>query len=261
MIPTLSLPSLFAAGLMSLVVVGGCTSQSTSRRLPDAEPIPVSRNSPATVYLELATSYLDQGQAAPALNNAQKALALDPDNSEALILKGVAYSRLGYAEKAEASFQEALKKNAADPYAANAYGTFLCGQNRIEEATRQFESAAASPNNPAPWVALTNAGLCLRDKGNRAGAQARFQEALGRNARFGPALLALARLHYESKAYSEAQTHISRYFEVMSPDPESLFLAYRIEKAVGNRRAADSYALMLRSRYPGSSQTYQLLGL
>lgn len=259
--PTLHLPRLFAAGLMSLIFVGGCASQSTSRRLPDAEPIPVSSNSPAKVYLELATSYLEQGQAAPALTNAQKALAVDPGNSEALILRGVAYSRLGYAQEAEASLQEALKKNPADPFAANAYGTFLCGQNRIDEANRQFENAAASPNNPAPWVALTNAGLCLRDKGNRAGAKARFQEALGKNSRFGPALLALARLHYDNNTPSEARTYISRYFEVTSPDPESLFLAYRIEKAVGNRRAADSYALMLRSRYPDSPQTYQLLGL
>lgn len=253
--------ALLIALVVALVGLGGCQSQPSTRRLPDAEPIPIPENDPATVYLELATSYLEQGQAYAALTNARKAIALNPQSSEARIVKAMAESRLGYSEQAEKSLQELLAHDPEDPYAANAYGTFLCGERRYAEAIGQFDKAAANSRNKAPWIAFTNAGLCLREQGNSGESVSRLQKALERNPRFGPALLALARLNHDQRNATEARRYISRYFEVAAPDPESLLLAYQIEKSLGNAPAADSYALMLKSRFPDAPQTYRLLGL
>ena len=247
--------------VLGLAAMAGCQTQPATRGLADAEAINAAEHSPAAVYLELATSYLEQGQAYAALTNARKAIATDPDNSEARIIKAMAESRLGYSEEAEKSLQELLARDPDDPYAVNAYGTLLCGERRYAEAVVQFDKAVANPRNQAAWVALTNAGLCLREQGNAAQAAGRFERALQKNSRFGPALLALARLTYDQRKAAEARGYISRYFEVSVPDPESLLLAYQIEKSLGNANAADSYALMLKSRFPEAPQTYRLLGL
>ena len=219
------------------------------------------QGNPAAVYLELATSYLEQGQANAALANARKAIAVSPENGEARIVKAMAESRLGYSEEAEKTFRGLLERDPEDPYAANAYGAFLCGQGRYAEAIAQFDLAAANPRNRAPWVALTNAGLCFREQGKAGESAERLNKALSRNTRFGPALLALARLRQDQHNAAEARGYMSRYFEVAAPDPESLLLAYQIEKSLGNTHAADSYALLLKSRFPDSPQTYRLLGL
>lgn len=247
--------------VLVLCAMAACESQPVARRLPDAEPIPETAGGPETVYLELATSYLEQGQPYAALTNARKAIAVSPDNSEARIVKAMAESRLGYAEDAEKTLRTLLHHEPENPYAANAYGTFLCTERRYAEAMTQFDRAAANPHNQAPWVALTNAGLCYREQGKSSEATERLQKALSRNTRFAPALLALARLHYDQQRAAEAQAYIRRYFEVAAPDPESLMLAYRIEKSLGHTRAAESYALMLRSRFPDSPQAYTLPGL
>lgn len=254
------LPKTTPALMMCVLLLAGCQSTS-STRLADGEKLPINTENPAAVYLELATSYLESGQPGAALSNARKAVAVDPDNPEALILQGVAQSNLGHIEDAEKSYRQALAKSQNGPYAANAYGTFLCGQRRYEEAVTQFDAAAASPQNLSPWLAITNSALCLSEQGKTKEAKARFLRALQSNARFGPALLGLARAHYRTGDYAEARTYVNRYFEVASPDPESLLLGYQIEKAIGNRKVADSYELMLKSRFPDSPQTYRLLGL
>ena len=252
----------FARALIGCLVAGsllaGCQSQT---RLADGEPLPINTNDPATVYLELATSYMAQGQPGAALVNARKAVAVDAANAEAFIIQGMAQASLGHNEDAEKSFREAIQKAPDDSYATNAYGTFLCGQRRYEEAVAQFDAAVASSRNLEPWVAITNSALCLSDQGNKSAAETRFLKALQTNTRFGPALLGLARLHYASREYEQARTYVNRYFEASSPDPESLWLAYQIERALGNNKAAKSYALMLKSRYPDAPQTYRLMGL
>ena len=56
----------------------------------------------------------------------------------------------------------------------------------------------------------------------------------------------------------EARRLISRYNKVVSPSPESLWLALRIERKGGERAAEQSYANQLRRRFPNSAE-YQAL--
>lgn len=245
--------------LFSGLFLAGCST--SGNRLADGEKLPINTENPAAVYLELATSYLEQGQPGAALSNARKAVLVDSNNVEALIIQGVAQSNLGHVQDAEKSYKKAISISGNGPFSTNAYGTFLCSQKRYDEAIVQFDAAVASPQNLEPWVAITNSALCLSDQGKNADAKSRFLKALAANARFGPALLGISRVHYTTGDYGEARTYVNRYFETASPDPESLLLGYRIEKALGNTKVADSYELMLKSRYPDAPQTYRLMGL
>jgi len=245
--------------MLAAAMLTGCQSNPANpQHGPDAA---TPQGDPARVYIELASSYLEHGQIQAAAINARKAVSVDPSNVEALILLSVAYGRQGFVKESEETLQKARSLSPDDPYVANALGTLYCGQQRYAEAHRQFDVAAASARNSAPWVAVANSGLCYREQGRNSDAIDKLQQALQLNPRFASALLWLARLNYDAGTPSQARQYINRYFEVSSPDAEGLWTAYQIETALGNGQRAESYATMLRTRYPNASQTYRLLGL
>lgn len=243
----------------ALLLSAGCATQS--QRISDAEMPSAPGEGPAAVYVEMARVYMEQGQLAVAGQRAQKAIEVEPSNVDAHIMLGVIQSRLGMIQEAEQTLRQALRLSPGNPYVSNALGTLYCGQQRYAEAIAQFDAATATPVNTTPWVALTNAGICLRDQGNTAQAEVYFKRALQSNSRFGPALLALGRLNFERGDSQKARAYVNRYFEYVSPNAESLWLAYEIESASGNRDRAASYAQLLKTRFPDSPQTYRLLGL
>ena len=49
-----------------------------------------------------------------------------------------------------------------------------------------------------------------------------------------------------------------RFNKIVEPTPESLWMALRVERRLGDRNAEASFAGQLRRRYPGSRE-YQLL--
>ena len=57
---------------------------------------------------------------------------------------------------------------------------------------------------------------------------------------------------------AQARELVSRYNKVAGPSAESLWLALRVERRLGQRVAEQSYATQLRRRFPGSPE-YQAL--
>lgn len=247
------------ATITALLGSAGCSTQS--QRLSDAEQPSVPGEGPATVYVEMARVYMEQGQLTVAHQRAQKAIEVDSSNVDAYIMLGVIQSRLGMVNDAEETLRKALGLAPDNPYVSNALGTLYCGNRQYAEAISQFDAAAGATQNTTPWVALANAGICLSDQGRTAEAENYFQRALQDNTRFGPALLGLARLNFERGDNEKARAYVNRYFEVASPNAESLWLAYEIESASGNKQRAATYAQLLKTRFPDSPQTYRLLGL
>jgi type IV pilus assembly protein PilF len=71
-------------------------------------------------------------------------------------------------------------------------------------------------------------------------------------------LLQLGEIRYRQGRMDEARKLVSRHNKLMAPSAESLWLALRIERRLGQRVAEQSYANQLRRRYPGSPE-YQAL--
>jgi len=64
---------------------------------------------------------------------------------------------------------------------------------------------------------------------------------------------------YQTGRYAEAKTAIDRFNKVGDPTPESLWLALRIERRLGDRTAETSLATQLRRRYPNSAEYRDLV--
>ncbi|WP_243448377.1 type IV pilus biogenesis/stability protein PilW [Candidatus Thiosymbion oneisti] len=249
------------AGLLSMVaclLVTACAGGSVRGESAVGDLGGDGQERPGDLYVRLAVEYLRQGQTETALRKAGDAVAEDPDNPQAHNLMALIYQRLGWDRLAEQHFRKAIGLGPGDPYILNAYASFLCNRRRFAQARSQYEKALANPRYATPWIAMTNLGICARHGGNGGQAETYFRRALSTNPRFGSALAALADLDYSDGRYRSAKTHLDRYFKVAQPTPQVLLLAIRVERKLGSRQRADTYAELLRKRYPDAPQLSQL---
>jgi type IV pilus assembly protein PilF len=107
---------------------------------------------------------------------------------------------------------------------------------------------------------MTNAATCAQDRGDTAGAERQFRDALQRNPRFAPALLRMARLSVDKGDYQGARDYLARFGSVSPATAESLSLAVRVERQLGNRAKAASYERMLRERFPDAPENTRQRG-
>jgi len=101
---------------------------------------------------------------------------------------------------------------------------------------------------------MTNLGICARHGGNGGTAETYFHRALNTNPRFGSAMAALADLDYSRGRHRSARA----YLGCPANPPQVLLLAVRVERKLGAYKRADTYAELLRKRYPDSPQLRQL---
>ncbi len=178
--------------LLLLLFLAACGT--TGGRDPQSTMIRYGSNSPAENHVRIAKGYLEQGQMVFALEKAQEAVKIDRHHVEAQVVLALIYQRMGDSRQAAKHYSRAKKLAPNDPLVANAYGTFLCTERRYPEADAEFTMAAASTMNLSPWVASTNAGLCLESSGQYTLAATRMRQALQQNPGYLPAKKGMARL-------------------------------------------------------------------
>jgi len=247
------LPS-FAACLLAVACTSGGIRDGDATGDLGAD----GKESPGDLYVKLAVEYLRDGQMERALVRAKKALEVDPRNAQAHNVIALIYQRLGQFQLAETHFRKAIGLQPKDPYILNAYASYLCGRRKFAEAKAQYEKAVENPLYPTPWVTITNMGICAKRAGKGAEAETFFLQALKANPSFGPALAALAELDYDRGRYKSARSYLDRYFKSTQSTPEVLLLAVRVERKLGSRKRADTYAQMLRKSFPDSYEPLRL---
>jgi len=214
--------------------------------------------SPADVYVALAGEYYARGQLDVALQRANQALDEDSGSAKAHLINALIYQRLGESAKAQQHFRRAVELDPKDPSIRNALGTYYCAQKNYAAAEEEFKQALANPLYPTPWTARTNAGICAKAAGDRTKAQTYFRQALESNPNFGPALLALAELDLAQGDARSASELLTRYFKASPPTAQSLALGVRVERQLGNKKAAAGYASVLKQRFPNTPEAASL---
>jgi type IV pilus assembly protein PilF len=236
----------------ALVALAGCASA------PERQAAEARRQQLIATHIQLGVGYYQAGQYEAARENFNKVLSVDADNAQANNMLALIEFQLKNYDKAEQYFRRALAASEDDPELMNNFGVFLCERGKFDEAERWFKKAIAHPKYRYPEQANLNAGVCLLKKPAPAEAERYLRAALAINPQLAPALLHMARISYDSGRTLSARGFIQRYLEVARESPELLWLAYKIERALGNKNEAASYALKLKNRFPDSAEAREL---
>ncbi len=244
-----------AAIFCGLLALAGCASDKS----PSVETgtivgeVDDPRNR-ARVHTELAGAYYARGGMAIALQELRTATSADSNYAPAHSMLGLVYMELKENQLAESSFERAISLSPNDPDINHNYGWFLCNSGREKESIKLFVQALRNPLYPTPWRSYSAAGVCSLKGGNPKDAEEFFQRALKLEPDDPSSLIRLGEIRYRQNNIDEARRLVSRYNKLISPTAESLWLALRIERRLGERVAEQAFAIQLRRRFPGSAE-------
>jgi len=212
----------------------------------------------ARIHTELASLYFEKGNMGVALEELRIATDADPTYPLAYGMFGLVYMELRENQLAEKSFQRGLALAPQDPDLNHNYGWFLCQTGRENESIKYFMQAIRNPLYATPSRSFATAGICALRKNDVKDAEQYFQRALALDADDPASLLQLGQIRFRQNRYEDARQLVTRFNKLVEPTSESLWLALRIERKLGERVAEASFAGQLRRLYPGSRE-YQLL--
>lgn len=212
----------------------------------------------ARVRAELAALYYGRGSMAIALEELRAAAAADPSYALTYSLFGLVYMELRENALAQSNFERALRLSPTDSDINHNFGWFLCQSGRETESIKYFMQAVSNPLYPAPWRSYSAAGVCSLRKDKLKEAEDFFQRALAQEPDEPGSLLQLGQIRYRQGNLEEARRLAMRHNRIVSPGAESLWLALRIERKLGDRNAEANHATQLRRRF-ATSREYQLL--
>jgi type IV pilus assembly protein PilF len=241
--------------MATMAMLAACVSNSGEARKDKQS----SDKDAASYNLQLGVGYLRRGDLQLAKDKLEKAVEQDPDLADAHMALAFLYEQIQQEADAERHFKRATRLEPNNPDVQNTYGAFLCKQGKTREAVAAFEKAAGIPLYRTPEAAYTNAGVCVLNDGQLDAADRYFREALGKNPRYGEALLQLASLSLQREQYLPARAFLQRYLDGNKPNAEVLWLGVRIERAMGDAEAAKRYSSQLKKNFPESDETRQLL--
>jgi type IV pilus assembly protein PilF len=212
----------------------------------------------AKAHTDLGLAYLEAGNVAVALDEGRKALGDDSSYASAHNLMGLAHMYLDEKGLARESFEQALRLGGNDPDINNNFGWFLCQNGDTTRAMAMFEAAATNPLYPTPTRPLTNAALCAIKANDMQAAEVNFLRAIAADSNNAQAVFGLASLFFHKGDYLEARRQLSDFHTLRDPVAESLWLAVRIERKLGDKVSESGYASQLRRKFAGSPE-HQLL--
>ena len=214
----------------------------------------------ARLNTDLGLGYYQQGRLDVALERLERAVRQDPRFAPAHSSLALVYEALDQTSDAERHYRTALRLSERDAGLLNTYAVFLCRQGRHEEARDYFLRAVDDRLYRTPEVALTNAGVCMRDVPDLERAEGYFRQALQHNPQFPEALLQMAGLSHERENHMAARAFLERFLNAGNATPEALMLGVRVERALGDDEAAGDYAQRLRRDFPDSSEASEARG-
>lgn len=213
----------------------------------------------ARIHTELAVAYFERGNMGVALEELRIALAADSGYAPAYNVLGLVHMDLKELGLAQNNFDRALSISPNDPDLNHNYGWFLCQTGREEQSLRHFLVAIKNPLYATPQKSYAVAGACALRKNMDRDAIDYFERALRLDPVYPPALVNLAQLRYRRNELLQARELIGRYNKLLDATSESLWLALRIERRLGDRAAENSYAQQLRRQFAGSREYQNLI--
>jgi type IV pilus assembly protein PilF len=234
------------------VCLAGCASQKRAEK---------KKEDASTYNTQLGIAYLRQGDVPLAKEKLDRALKENPDNPSVHSARAMLFDRMNDPKQADSEYQTALHLAPNDPDVSNNYAVYLCQIGRTDDGVRRFEVVARNALYRTPWVAYTNAGVCLRTAKRNADAAKNFKQALALRPNFSEAAYQLADLYFSDGNLTDARTQVDTYLGAFEETPDLLLLGVRIARAQHDRVATVLYSRKLRLDFPSSVQAKALADL
>ncbi len=243
-----------------LMALLGCVSNSSTERSSGDIPNKMTATERAKAHTDVAVEYFRSGRLGVSLDSVKQALNVSPDYSPALNMRGLIYMELQENIKAKESFEAALRAAPLDSDVLNNLGWFVCQRGDVTKSMDYFRQALKNPLYSTPERALLNGGICARKLGDLPAAESNLLAALDRNPQLAQAQLQLADLEFSKGKMREASERMTRYLNLDSaPGVETLLLAVKIARGLGDRNQEASYVQQMRKRFPESEVTRTVL--
>ncbi|MDO8770755.1 MAG: type IV pilus biogenesis/stability protein PilW [Burkholderiaceae bacterium] len=245
----------FIACLLFLCVLLGCadtmrSSGSKSDILTASDETDGQKR--AKIRLELALGYLEQGQVTIALDETKQAIIADSSSADGYNLRGLIYMRLNDLDLARDSFAKALALAPRDGNIFHNYGWLFCQETRYSESLVYFDKALASSGYIGQAKTLLAKGICQLRMGDKGQAESSFLRSFELDAGNPITTFNLASLLFQRKEVIRAQFYIRRLNSSDFANAESLWLAAKIEKKLGNNEGVMQLVDRLKKRFAGS---------
>lgn len=230
------------------LILGACVSAS------DKKSADKKKDKLVTTNVKLGIEYMQRDQLEYAKEKFDKALQVDQNSAQANNAMALLMWRFKNMDKAEYHFEKAVSNDPGNADAQNNYGVFLCQRGEISAAVSRFDKALLNPLYATPAQANLNAGLCLVKAARHKQASEYFQKALAHDPKLPKALYHMANFRYLEGNLLSARGFMERFFAVSKDTAESLLLALKIERGLGDDNAAANYRIRLRGKFPDSPE-------
>lgn len=240
-------------------VLGGCAGvggvADDGLREPTTASDQTDGERRARVRLELASAYFSRGQLETALDELKLSINAKADLPEAYNLRGLIYAAMGEPGLAESSFKRALALNPRDADAMHNFAWFMCQAQRYADAEAMFNQALAQPQYRGTARSLLARGLCLARAGQWLQAEGVLIRAYELEPNNPSTAINLGEVLYRRADYERARLYVGRVnSQPQSANPQTLWLAVRIEHKLGNPVSVREFGGELLSRFPKSPE-------
>jgi type IV pilus assembly protein PilF len=133
-------------------------------------------------------------------------------------------------------------------------GWLACQESRYAEAVLNFDKALTAPNYTGPAKTYLAKGVCLLRSGDARQAENNFLRSFELDASNPIATFNLANLLFKRNDLIRSQFYIRRLNNNEYVNAESLWLAVKIEKKMGNSQGVIQLAERLRKQFPTSRE-------
>lgn len=219
-----------------------------------------SRDDMAATRISLGLGYLKMGNMPQAKQNLEKAKKFAPEMVQVYTAFAHYYETVGEHKLTVSSYEKALTLKSDDADTLNNYGVYLCRQNQIVAAEKQFLKAIAVPTYLLVAKSYENLASCFLQIDNFDKAENYLGKAILHSPSSASTLYQMVRLQYAMGEYQQAKVFEQRFEKVTRRfTPQSLALAYKLHIKLGQKRTAKNYGTMLVKMYPQSWEAKQYL--
>lgn len=241
------------------IALTACMEQNAKPTKREDVPAPIVKIKPdfhkaALLNIEMGQTYLAQGNTSRAKKKFVHALELKPKLPEAHSAIGYFYETVGDISEAEMHYLEAIRYGAGKGRFYNNYGTFLCRQNRLQEADRIFNKALKDKQYIKTAEVYENAGICALKQPDIEKARNYLLTAIQHDPNRTEASLELANIEFGKHNLQACANYLNLFKQNHAPSAKSLWLSIRLHKQLGNKDDLASAALQLKNLFPNSPE-------